>query len=71
MLVVVVLKVLPVPVLIVLRCTGGLVHLYMSTSSIKRLKVEPETSCLFRRRNQEKRVGQLVMLRSLMDGLQI
>jgi len=26
---------------------------------------------LYRRRNQEKRVGQLVMLRSLMDGLQI
>ena len=64
MLVVVVLKVLPVPVLIVLRCTGGLLHLSMWAS-------ETEKPCLFRRRNQEKRVGQLVMLRSLMDGLQI
>ena len=34
-------------------------------------KTEIETPRLFRRRNQEKRVGQLVMLRSLMDGLQI
>ena len=40
MLVVVVLKVLPVPVLIVLRCTGGLVHLCLWASPIKRLKLK-------------------------------